>query len=170
MIVPPQEIERLSGPYIPYCNRLIYPFSYKTVYKGFTYGLAECGYDIRIDQDVSLYPTNLRNVLLNSMGIIRPSFVLASSIEKFNIPKDMAAVVLDKSSWARRGLALQNTILEPNWYGFVTIECSLHGNKPLHIKKGTPIAQVVFHRLEEETKYPYEGKYQNQERGPQKAR
>jgi dCTP deaminase len=122
-----------------------------------TYGLSQCGYDIRIDQDITL-------------GCGHGMFHLASSFEEFNMPNDVMGVVHDKSSWARRGLSVKNTVIEPGWRGFLTLELFSGAPNLLHIKRGCPIAQVVFHKLDQECEKPYNGKYQDQERGPQVAR
>lgn len=73
-------------------------------------------------------------------------------------------IVHDKSTWARRGLSVFNTVIEPGWMGHLTLELVYHGNEPLHIPAGSSIAQVVFH----EVAVPawYAGKYQNQEDRP----
>jgi dCTP deaminase len=90
------------------------------------------------------------------------------------IPNDVLIVAHDKSSWARRGLAVQNTIFEPGWRGYATLELTNHGRSSLTISAGDPIAQVVCHLLTEPTRQPYgfngTGKYQDQEAGPQPAR
>jgi dCTP deaminase len=85
------------------------------------------------------------------------------------MPDDALGVVHDKSTWARRGVALQNTVIEPGWSGYLTLEITMHAWRFLHIRCGTPIAQVLFHRLEKPTDQPYRGRYQNQARGPQSA-
>lgn len=113
---------------------------------GTSYGLAEAGYDIRIKQSLILHP--LRR------------FSLASAIEAFDMPPDLVGVVHDKSTWARRGLSVFNTVIEPGWKGFLTLELVYHGWKPLRIKAGSGIAQVLFHTLAEDA--AYRGKYQNQ--------
>lgn len=120
-----------------------------------SYGLSSCGYDIRLDAGVMLSPREFR---------------LASSLERFCMPDHVMGVVHDKSSWARRGLAVQNTVIEPGWRGYLTLELTNHGRDMLIIGDGWPIAQVVFHMLVEPTEQPYAGKYQDQERGPQGAR
>lgn len=86
------------------------------------------------------------------------------------MPDDVVGIVHDKSTLARRGLALQNTVIEPGWRGFLTLEISNHGTEPVTLTAGTPIAQVLFHRLDHLAANPYNGKYQDPERGPQKAR
>lgn len=113
------------------------------------------GYDVRIAQDVYLQPGE---------------FSLASTAEEFAMPIDVLAKVADKSTWARRGLAVQNTIIEPGWGGFLTLELTNHGKETLEIKAGMPIAQIIFHRLESPAEVGYSGKYNNQEAGPVAAR
>jgi dCTP deaminase len=120
-----------------------------------TFGLSACGYDVRLDQDVRLESGQ---------------FSLASTIEQFRMTDDVVGIVHDKSSWARRGLAVQNTVIEPGWIGYLTLELTNHGPWTLDLPRGTPIAQILFHFLDQTTDQPYEGKYQNQERGPQTAR
>lgn len=135
------------------------PFVEKTVFNGLSYGLSPAGYDIRIAQTVTV----------NSHYVC-----LASSFEYFRMPLNLLAVVHDKSTWARQGLFVQNTIIEPGWYGFLTLELTYHGTgkwfRNITIKEGTPIAQILFHLLDQETNIPYSGKYQNQPNKPIKAR
>ncbi len=130
---------------------MISPFVEKTVSNGMTYGLSSCGYDIRIKQETLLHPG---------------SFMLASSIEEFEMPLNIMAVVHDKSSLARRGLSVFNTVLEPNWKGFLTLELKNQGTERILLAAGSPIAQIVFRYLDYPTEVPYEGKYQNQEDRP----
>ena len=174
MILSAQTINRLSNPInlpkpLTPLKPLIQPFQEEMVLHGMTAELSCCGYDVKIDQDVTLYPTTLGNLLLKACGVSRPSFSLASTVEQFNIPNHLAALVMDKSTWARRGLAVQNTILEPGWSGYITLELSCHGDNELRIKKGSPIAQVIFVSLDFLTQKPYSGKYNQQKRGPQPA-
>ena len=131
------------------------PFFERTVHNGMTYGLGPAGYDVRIDQQVML-----------SKG---SRAVLASTVEHFNMPSDCIAYVKDKSTWARRFVLVQNTVIEPGWRGFLTLEITYEGGGIEIIDKGSPIAQVVFHRLDEPCESPYSGKYQDQDRGPQIA-
>ena len=117
---------------------------------GVSYGLAEAGYDIRVKQDL-YFDINKR-------------FMLASTIEEFNMPSYLVGVVHDKSTWARQGLSVLNTIIEPGWKGFLTLELVYHGDKSLIIKAGSGIAQVLFHETFNDA--IYSGKYQNQEDRP----
>lgn len=114
---------------------------------GVSYGLSEAGYDLRIKQEVIMHPLK--------------RFALASTIEKFDMPKDLVAIVHDKSTWARRGLSVFNTVIEPDWRGWLTLELVYHGWKPLRIPAGAGIAQAIFHRIEEPASYG-DGKYQDQ--------
>ena len=89
---------------------------------GVSYGLSEAGYDIRIKQSVILHPFR--------------RFVLASSIERFEMPDNLVGIVHDKSTWARRKVSVFNTVIEPDWRGFLTLEIVYHGWKPLRIPAG----------------------------------
>lgn len=131
------------------------PFVEREVCNGLTYGLGPAGYDIRAAESFYLTPG---------------TFVLGSSMEEFFMPNNLLGVVHDKSTWARRGLCVQNTVIEPGWRGFLTLEYTNHGTAEIYIKVGDPIAQIVFHILDVPTDSPYEGKYQDQEAGPQVAR
>lgn len=86
------------------------------------------------------------------------------------MPNDLLAVVHDKSTWIRRGLSVHNTVLEPGWRGYLTLELAYHGYGRLSVKAGDPIAQIVFHMLDFTTSQPYTGKYQDQPAGPQPAK
>lgn len=138
---------------------------------GTSFGLGEAGYDICIKQTVSfrkflwLFP-QVRVGWASSWKFGR--FALASAEELFQMPDDMLGIVHDKSTWARRTLSVFNTVIEPGWKGYLTLELVFHGNKPVHIPAGSGIAQVVFHLLAEEAQY--KGKYQNQEDKPVSAR
>lgn len=123
--------------------------------KRFSYGLSACGYDVRLAQDIWLWPFWGR---------------LASTIEKFHMPSGVMAEVKDKSSWARRFVTVQNTVIEPGWRGTLTLELTNHRLWPVRLRKGSPIAQIVFYQLDEPSEQPYAGKYQDQQPGPQPAR
>lgn len=146
MILSAQSIRSRSG--------MIFPFLERTVWEGMTYGLGPAGYDVRIAEDLYLRDGY---------------FCLASTIERFDVPDDIMVKLHDKSSWARRGLFVQNTVFEPGWRGYATLELTYHSKTPLALKAGMPIAQAVFHRLDEPTVQKYDGKYQNQQSGPVEA-
>lgn len=142
-------------------HQLITPFEERTRHGGVTFGLSSAGYDVRVEFDEDG---------LQYERVLEPGqFMLASTIEKFQMPDDLVGIVHDKSSWARRGLAVQNTVIEPGWSGWLTLELTNHGPEPLIINRGVGIAQVLFHQLDVSTDQPYEGKYQAQRRGPVEA-
>jgi len=84
------------------------------------------------------------------------------------MPNNLVGIVHDKSTWARRGLSVFNTVIEPGFIGGLTLELVYHGVSNLLIPKGSGIAQVVFHRTIEEALY--NGKYQHQSTEPTPAR
>lgn len=143
----------------------------KEKFSGTSYGLGEAGYDICIKQEVYFEPgLNQVSVFLHNYTVSREigRFALASAIEEFQMPTNMLGIVHDKSTWARRGLSVFNTVIEPGWHGFLTLELVYHGNENLLIPAGSGIAQVVFHELAENAKYV--GKYANQPDRPVHAR
>jgi dCTP deaminase len=126
----------------------------KELFNGRTFGLSSCGYDIRLDQDLLLCPGYGR---------------LGSALEYIKLPNDLSAEVKDKSTNARLFILVQNTIIEPGWGGHLTLELTRFLPWPIRVRRGTPIAQIVFHQLDEPTEMPYKGKYNNQGSQPQKA-
>lgn len=138
------------------CRRgwLVAPYFERTISEGRSFGISACGYDIRLAETIWLWPFWGR---------------LASAIERFNMPDDVCAEVKDKSTNARLFVFVQNTIIEPGWEGYLTLELTRFLPWPIRLKKGTPIAQVVFKRLDQPTVQPYCGKYQKQKSGPQPA-
>lgn len=152
------------------------PFSERSKQRGMSYGLSQAGYDVRIDlKNVTTHPLERRDAPKDSCDgwfvVLHPGeFLLASTIEEFAMPDDVVGIVHDKSTWARQGVAVQNTVCEPGWRGYLTIEITNHGREPVRIYQGDPIAQVVLHLTDAAVERPYDGKYQDQERGPQGAR
>lgn len=137
---------------------------------GTSFGLGEAGYDIRIKQTlrfsestkyggrrtVEVFNGGFENRVSNVFG----RFSLASAIEEFQMPNWLTGIVHDKSTWARRGLSVFNTVIEPGWGGFLTLELVYHGEEELIIPAGSGIAQVMFHEVTEARAYT--GKYANQ--------
>ncbi|MCI0527589.1 MAG: hypothetical protein L0Y56_09125 [Nitrospira sp.] len=141
MILLPETIRSLE---------ILTPCLEKYKLNGVSGGLSHCGYDIATKQE---------------LVVPQGGFTLASSVERFKMPLDVVGTQHDKSSWARRGIATQATVLEPGWEGYLTLEISNHGPHVIIIPAGTPIAQILFHRIEGAAK-GYTGKYQNQIDGP----
>ena len=140
---------------------------------GVSYGLGEAGYDIRIKQDITFYRLfglipMVKVVDGDQVSHHLGKFTLASAIEKFNMSPSCVAIVHDKSTWARRALSVFNTVIEPGWKGYLTLELVYHGRKKLYIPAGAGIAQVLFHLVQEPANY--NGKYMNQPDKPVKAK
>jgi dCTP deaminase len=127
---------------------------------GVSWGLSEAGYDIRIKQDIVFGNYWGGGVWVDGIHMAIGSFCLASAIEEFDMPSNLVGIVHDKSTWARQGLSVMNTVIEPSWRGFLTLELVYHGREGLHIPAGAGIAQVIFHQTAERA--AYDGKYQNQ--------
>jgi dCTP deaminase len=133
--------------------KIITPFRERYVKNGLSGGSSHVGYDIALGQSISV----------PELG-----FTLAVSLEEFNIPKHVMGVVHDKSTWARKGIFCGNTILEPGWKGYLTLEIMNHDRYAVVISKETPIAQIIFHTLSYSVA-GYTGKYQSQGPFPQEA-
>lgn len=149
MIIPYQEVKRR-------CEHegLIEPAVERSKAFGMSFGYSAAGYDVRIAQPLSLSPGG---------------FVKASTIEHFNIPNDLLPWVVNKSTLAREGLDVLNTVAEPGWRGYLTLELANHSSNQIILPKGSPIAQIIFIRLTEPTELPYQGKYQDQPNRPVNA-
>lgn len=144
-----------------------------------SYGLGSFGYDIRIDDEFRIF-TDVHSTEINPkefnedafVGVkgdsclIPPnSFCLGKSLEKFDMPDDLFGLVVGKSTYARCGIIVNMTPIEPGWKGFLTIEISNTTPLPARIYADEGIAQVVFFRGERPgTTYgDRNGKYQDQE-------
>jgi len=97
--------------------------------------------------------------------LLEPSkFVLASTQEKISVPNHLAAFVAGRSSVGRLGLQIQNAgFVDSGFQGQITLELYNQSEKPILLKAGVRICQIVFFQLDETTEQPYSGKYQNQE-------
>jgi len=130
---------------------LISPFSERAKAFGMTYGVGPCSYDIRVRETVRLEPGACQ---------------LISSLERFDMPVDLAGRIADKSTWARRFVVLQNTHIDPGWAGYLTMEVTNHSRVAVDLIAGMPIAQIIFEKLDVPTEQPYAGKYQSQAAEP----
>lgn len=148
----------MRGIITPWCERTVFDSKYGPL----TYGVGPAGYDLRVEFD--------DGDVMKWVRLAPGRFILASTIEHFRMDTDVLAVVHDKSSWIRRGLAVHNTVIEPGWRGHLTLELKNVGEREIILQSGSPIAQVVFHQLDRPANLAYDGKYQDQARGPQEAR
>lgn len=146
----------LSGQSIKKAN-IIEPFHERTPRNGMTFGVGAASYDCRID----LGPN-----CVSKQKVLRGGrFMLAATKERFKMPNDVCGFVKDKSSYARQGISVFNTFIDPGWEGYLTIEIANHDDRPFIFTDGDPICQIIFMKLDQAAEKPYKGKYQNQRRG-----
>ena len=161
-------------------NGMISPFVEKQISQGkISYGLSSFGYDVRVSNEFKIF-TNVNSEIVDpkkfkpsnfitknvSECIIPPnSFVLASTIEYFKIPNDVLVICLGKSTYARCGIIVNVTPLEPGWEGHVTLEFSNTTPLPAKIYANEGVAQFVFLKGNEKPEISYsdrKGKYMGQ--------
>jgi dCTP deaminase len=159
---------------------MIDPFEPAQVRDGnISYGLSSYGYDIRVSSEFKVF-TNVHNSIVDpknfddrsfvdiegSECIIPPnSFALASTEEHFRIPRNVLVICVGKSTYARCGLIVNVTPLEPTWEGYLTLEISNTTPLPAKVYGGEGIAQLLFFEGDEEPETAYadrQGKYMEQ--------
>lgn len=144
-----------------------------------SYGTSSYGYDVRCADEFKIF-TNINSSIVDPKSfddknfvdfkgdvcIIPPnSFALARTVEKFKIPRDTLVVCLGKSTYARCGIIVNVTPLEPEWEGYVTLEFSNTTPLPAKIYANEGVAQMLFFQSDEECETSYAdkgGKYQGQ--------
>ena len=161
-------------------HNMISPFIEKQV-RGYkiSYGLSSFGYDARVSSEFKIF-TNVNSEIVDPKNfkasnfitknvlecIIPPnSFVLASTVEYFKIPNNVLVICLGKSTYARCGIIVNVTPLEPGWEGHVTLEFSNTTPLPAKIYANEGVAQFVFLQGNETPKVNYaerKGKYMGQ--------
>lgn len=145
----------ILGPKAITYQGIVTPLVERAVIRGRSYGLDYSGVDVRIAQSFDLHSGD---------------FVLGSTIEYFKMPLDVVGFVKNKSSWVRRGIdAAHDTVLEPGWEGYLTVEITHSGYQRIRITEGDPIVKIVFMRMDQEVN-GYKGKYHQQGPGPQEAK
>lgn len=144
-----------------------------------SYGVSSYGYDVRCADEFKVF-TNLHSVTVDPKNfdeksfvdvkgeycIIPPnSFALARTVEYFRIPRNVLTVCLGKSTYARCGIIVNVTPLEPEWEGHVTLEFSNTTTLPAKIYANEGVAQMLFFESDESCEVSYrdrDGKYQGQ--------
>ena len=140
-------------------KNMIEPFVAEQNKKGvISYGLSSYGYDARVSDEFKVF-TNVNNALVdpknfseesfierkaNSCIIPPNSFVLARTVEYFKIPRDVLVICLGKSTYARCGIIVNVTPLEPEWEGHVTLEFSNTTPLPARIYANEGACQFLF--------------------------
>ena len=147
-----------------------------------SYGVSSYGYDVRVGPSFKIFtnvnsevvdpknfsPRSFVDVDAGAVGhvLIPPnSFALCETVEYFEIPRDILAICVGKSTYARCGIIVNVTPLEPEWKGRITIEISNTTPLPAKIYANEGIAQIIFLRGEKVCRTSYadkSGKYQDQ--------
>jgi dCTP deaminase len=160
---------------------MITPFCEDQTSRGVvSFGLSSYGYDIRVSDEFKIF-TNVNATLVDpkqfdeanvvdiksDICIVPPnSFALARTVEYFKIPRNVLAICLGKSTYARCGIIVNVTPFEPEFEGHITIEISNTTPLPAKIYANEGIAQVLFFEGDEPCEVSYKdknGKYQRQE-------
>jgi len=144
-----------------------------------SYGTSSYGYDVRCSDEFKIF-TNVHSTVVDpkrfdeksfvdfkgDVCIIPPnSFALARTVEYFRIPRNVLTICLGKSTYARGGIIVNVTPLEPEWEGHVTLEFSNTTPLPAKIYANEGVAQMLFFESDEVCETSYKdrgGKYQGQ--------
>ncbi len=145
-----------------------------------SFGVSSYGYDIRVGNEFKVF-TNVHSKVVDPKNfnpeayvdikgdecIIPPnSFVLAHSVERIQMPRNVTALVLCKSTYIRAGVLIPTTVLEAGWTGIITLEISNVTPLPARVYANEGIAQILFFEGDEPCDVSYadrKGKYQDQE-------
>lgn len=145
-----------------------------------SYGTSSYGYDVKCADEFKIF-TNINSAIVDPKAfdpdsfvdfkgdvcIIPPnSFALARTVEYFRIPRNVLTVCLGKSTYARCGIIVNVTPLEPEWEGHVTLEFSNTTPLPAKIYANEGVAQMLFFESDETCEESYKdrgGKYQGQQ-------
>ena len=168
-----------GGMIVPFVEELIRRTANDKV---LSYGLSSYGYDVRVSNEFKIF-TNINSSIIdpkcfssenfvtkvakdNECVILPPnSFALANTVETFKIPRDIVVICVGKSTYARCGIVVNVTPIEPEFEGQVVLEFSNTTNLPAKIYAGEGACQFVFFKAEQvcETSYAdRKGKYQGQ--------
>ena len=161
-------------------SEMIVPFAEKLVARNkVSYGLSSYGYDIRVSDEYKVF-TDVHNCVVDPKDFSPRSFVdikapfcivparsfaLARSVEYFRIPRNVIGLCIGKSTYARCGIVVNITPLEPEWEGHLTLEISNTTPLPAKIYSNEGIAQLVFLESDSPCEVSYKdrkGKYQSQ--------
>ena len=165
-------------------RRMIEPFAEQQVRRVgeqpvISYGVSSYGYDVRCANEFKVF-TNIHSAVVDPKQfrsesfvalsgdhcVIPPnSFALARTVEYFRIPRDVLTICLGKSTYARCGIIVNVTPLEPEWEGYVTLEFSNTTPLPAKIYANEGVAQMIFFQAEDVCETSYKdrgGKYQGQ--------
>ncbi len=144
-----------------------------------SYGTSSYGYDVRCSNHFKVF-TNINSAIVDPKSFDEDSFVdvqadvcmippnsfaLASTVERFRIPRSVLTICVGKSTYARCGIIVNVTPLEPEWEGHVTLEFSNTTPLPARIYANEGVAQMLFFESDHPCEVSYKdrkGKYQGQ--------
>lgn len=173
--------DRLSARITPFFERQVRAIEDR---RCISYGLSSAGYDVRMGRSIM---TQIPGGIVDPMAIGSPwraqrinaldgaytlapgECILAVTMELIDMPDDVMALCIGKSTYARCGLLVNATPIEPGWRGFVTLELSNVSRLPIRIYAEQGIAQLVFHQIDAAPLVTYNtrgGKYQDQASHP----
>lgn len=171
-----KDMAETKGMIEPFVNRQVRKDSAERIV---SFGVSSYGYDVRCADEFKIF-TNINSAIVDpkqfdaasfvdikaNICIIPPnSFALARTIEYFRIPRNILTICLGKSTYARCGIIVNVTPLEPEWEGHVTLEFSNTTPLPAKIYANEGVAQMLFFESDEICKVSYKdrnGKYQGQ--------
>ena len=174
-VLPDQWIQEMARK-----NGMIEPLAKQKQRKGkISYGISSYGYDFRLADEYkipdfgnakNMDPKRMEQIPFGdykgrTCRIPPNSFVLGRSLEYFRIPRDVIVICQGKSTYARSGVIINVTPLEPEWEGYITLSIVNASPIPATIYSGEGIAQLVFIRAESQCLTSYadrKGKYQSQ--------
>ena len=147
--------------------------------KVISFGTSSYGYDVRCSEEFKIFtnvhsatvdpknfdPKSFVDITADSCIIPPNSFALARTVEYFRIPRNVLTICLGKSTYARCGIIVNVTPLEPEWEGHVTLEFSNTTTLPAKIYANEGVAQMLFFESDEVCETSYRdrgGKYQGQ--------
>lgn len=162
-------------------HKMIEPFEEGSARNGkVSYGLSSYGYDLRVADEFKIF-TNVHSAVVDPKNFDKKSFVdvtgvdhvlippnsfaLTRSLEYLRIPKDVLGLCIGKSTYARCGIIVNVTPLQPEWEGFLIIEISNTTPLPAKIYAHEGIAEILFFKASEVAERSYKdrsGKYSNQ--------
>lgn len=162
-------------------HEMICPFADRQVREGvISYGVSSYGYDLRVADEFKIF-TNVNTTIVDpkhfdarslvefkgDVCIVPPnSFALARSVEYLKIPRQVLTICVGKSTYARCGIIVNVTPLEPEWEGYVTLEISNTTPLPARVYSNEGLCQIVFFESDELCDVSYKdkkGKYQSQQ-------
>jgi dCTP deaminase len=144
-----------------------------------SYGVTSYGYDARVSDEFKIF-TNVNSAIVDPKNFVDDSFIdrktkictippnsfaLARTVEYFRIPRDTLVICVGKSTYARCGIIVNVTPLEPEWEGHVTLEFSNTTPLPANIYAGEGACQFIFLKANKECDISYadrKGKYMGQ--------